>query len=639
VKINFLEVSLEGFRSFVEPTTFHLDRAPGLYFIRGQNDLEPDLAGNGVGKSTLFEGVFWCLFGKTTNGVSAANISTWGSDKASVTVTISIDGVVMTITRSRGPNRLTINGKEVTQDRVVAELGLTPDLVASAILIGQFSPTFVEKGHAERLEMFSQMLDLQRWDTYSDTAKQQAADIAKHIGDDKTNLSFLQGKREGIDIESVRKLADGWKEVRTARANVQRSTVKLAERALDQAKDKLEEASAESVVLRAMAAPGVIKLPERPQPVVDPDMVEWERQQEEFRQTLWKISEKVRIANAQIKNISALGAVCSICFQPVGPEHKHSQLTDLNDALAIYETDRQLATKASNEIKRKIEARTAVNTANYLQAVAEWQQQCQQIDVEWRAAQDQYTNYLAARALTIRKLDGAKVGVLNATANLNNAKKQLNAIEAETNPHLMYISSLEEQAVEYDIKIKFLEDEIIKQQKLHHELDYWIGGFKKIRLLIIEEALTALEMAVNDAMVQLGLRGWTINLQAERELTTGAFKREFTILVQSPYNDELVPWDVWSGGERQRLRLALIFGLQTFMQQRRGVSVNLLFLDEPSNWLSESGVTDMLSFLKEKAQRDNLCIWLADHRTLDAGDFTKTFLIRKTETGSHIEGD
>jgi DNA repair exonuclease SbcCD ATPase subunit len=109
------------------------------------------------------------------------------------------------------------------------------------------------------------------------------------------------------------------------------------------------------------------------------------------------------------------------------------------------------------------------------------------------------------------------------------------------------------------------------------------------------------------------------------------------MLVKSPVNEELVPFDCWSGGEGQRIRIATTLGLSDFIESRRGTNWNILVLDEPTQFLSEQGISDLLKMLREKAKLKDISIYLIDHRDLNTyGLFSGKLEIIKTDKGSVV---
>ena len=71
---------IQGFRSFSAAQELVVETLPaGLYLVTGKNIVEPSLEGNGVGKSSLFEALFWVLFDRTSRGLRAGNVKSWNS--------------------------------------------------------------------------------------------------------------------------------------------------------------------------------------------------------------------------------------------------------------------------------------------------------------------------------------------------------------------------------------------------------------------------------------------------------------------------------------------------------------------------------------------------------------------------------
>lgn len=57
---------------------------------------------------------------------------------------------------------------------------------------------------------------------------------------------------------------------------------------------------------------------------------------------------------------------------------------------------------------------------------------------------------------------------------------------------------------------------------------------------------------------------------------------------------------------------------------------------EPSSWLSESGIQDLLGVLLERAKKHRKVILLADHRGLSFGQFSGTIMVTKDSNGSRL---
>jgi DNA repair exonuclease SbcCD ATPase subunit len=108
-------------------------------------------------------------------------------------------------------------------------------------------------------------------------------------------------------------------------------------------------------------------------------------------------------------------------------------------------------------------------------------------------------------------------------------------------------------------------------------------------------------------------------------------------MVQSPSNKQQVPFEVWSGGESQRLRLAAQMGLSNLIRSTSGTTLNLEVWDEPSQFISAGGVEDLLDSLRNRATQEKRQVWVVDHRTLGYSDFDNIITVCKNLDGSYIK--
>jgi len=97
MNINFKEVIIENFQSLKEGTV-NLSKQ-GIILIKGENHYEKNSLSNGSGKSSVVESILWCLYGKTSSGISDPS-NRYSNDGCSVSLFISIDEQDYTIIRS-----------------------------------------------------------------------------------------------------------------------------------------------------------------------------------------------------------------------------------------------------------------------------------------------------------------------------------------------------------------------------------------------------------------------------------------------------------------------------------------------------------------------------------------------------------
>ena len=164
-------ITLSGFRSYSTEQTIEFPKTPGLYLMRGVNEVDTALAGNDTGKSTLWDAIFWGLYGETTRGLRAGQIVSWGESTAMVEQEWDVSGgKVITIQRSQSPNSLLLNGDPVEQTDIDDAVGLNKDEFLHSVLVGQFNPYFLDLSATAKLEMLGGVLGLNYWEEKSTEA-------------------------------------------------------------------------------------------------------------------------------------------------------------------------------------------------------------------------------------------------------------------------------------------------------------------------------------------------------------------------------------------------------------------------------------------------------------------------------------
>lgn len=209
--------------------------------------------------------------------------------------------------------------------------------------------------------------------------------------------------------------------------------------------------------------------------------------------------------------------------------------------------------------------------------------------------------------------------------------------QTRQNPYSRQRKDAEMRQAKLRLKVASLKKAITEKRKHVDHTSHWIKGFKEVRLLQVESVLAQLEAQTNQVMEELGLSGWQINFEIEKETKSGTIRRGFNTMVLSPTHQEPVPWEVWSGGESQRLRLAGTMGFANLIQSiSSSPGTNVEFWDEPCRHLDEDGVKLTIEALAGRARKHNRTILLAEHSALRFGRFAGRINVVKADGQSRI---
>ena len=600
--MKILSIELQGFRSFRQRERFTLPTAPGLYYLTGENLDEPELEANGSGKSSLWEAVCWCLYGKTPSGLRTTELVAWGNDEMSVTVTLPEAAVTRQWSSSK-MNSLTLNGDEIDQQRLDDLLGHTYETFCRSVYFAQFSPAFIDLSAQEKADLLSAVLDLDVWAQRKERAQDKAKALRKDLEAEQQKVARAQGA-----LQEIEKQCD--------LAGIEYAQL---EDVLFDAKHVLDRAEA---VHRDAAAVMAAKA------VPYGNMV---AAMQDFNSRVSDAREAHVVARGRAESINAeLGGLdrrlaklrkdqsahlgnrtCEACGQKLDARSIATHMTAM--AEGIKDLERQVRTKEAALDKAYGDEVDALQHLELLQVGApDFTTERLEYDQAMEAEREALTTLLEARSDHKQLL--SRRTQLEA---LHEVQRQ----QLEDNVH--YIAAHEEWV-----------DEIASQVK---QAEWWVQGFMDIRLSLISEALAALEAHANSSLVSMGLAAWEITFAVDSETKAGKVKRGFSVMIKSPTSPTRVPWAAWSGGEAQRLRMAVSLGLATLIEQHLGAESFVEVWDEPTNAMSAKGIDDLLATLAYRAETFGRQVWLIDHRALGSGEFTQTFKVRKHHGTSKIE--
>lgn len=576
--------TIQGFRSFVDQQEFSFTALrPGLYHLAGVNEVEPALQGNGAGKSSLLEAVCWLAYGTTSRKLKAASVGNWGS-KAQCGGILEVKTAQhdLGIFRTWNPNTLevSIDGaapRPVEQKELDALLGLPFDAYLFSIYFAQFSPAFIDLRPSEQMSVFSSVMGLTLWEQAGDAASKKGRELEAVVQRYREALAGVEGQL--IELTTTTSELDAeeraWLESMATKEEVLTKTQEEERVALVAAEHKREKVVAGSTKSRELREK--VELAARAVCVAE---VEVNRLEREIAQLLGK------------ENITK----CPVC----------------GGAITIVHLKGEKKKKEETYAKAKSEMNAAINLHN-----------------ERTKEMDKF------RDAEVDMLDAEKA-VATLSARLKATETALANLMREENPFDDRRRNAQDRVTALQERVAKGKAEVDRSAAQQGAAQFWAKGFKELRLSLIEESLAQLTIEANSALVELGLQDWALGFDVERETKSGGVSKGFTVSVTAPHVKGAVPWECWSGGEGQRLRVAVSLGFSELICSRMGLQPNTELWDEPSTWLSEAGIHDLLGSLADRAERRGKVIVLADHRALDFGGFAGTINVVKTGKGSRV---
>ena len=660
--VEVVEVRISNFRS-IRDERITFPTKPGLRFLGGENVEEPDLGSNGAGKSTIWTAIRWCLYGDG----KLSMLTTWGEKETWVEIDLKIGDNLHTVKRWGPPAYLYLDGQRTEQAVVDTLLGLKRLPFQHSVIFHQGYRLFPDLTVPERGELLEEVLGLDFWTKCGWTATYKYTKLEKDQQPKKVELAGIQGQLKGLATEAeIQAKIDEWQN--EYYRNISNYKLQSANWEAGQAEKvvglmrqsdawiaKWEKDHTESLEWSGAE----LEKTESKLKELEAQLVYTDRgpEIEGLKSTVLTLEGRIRtlssdVATKESKVAGLKGTLqtmktsgtCPTCGQTlkgVDPAEIEGRCTDVE--VNIWALEEQINThrKELGPIQVEVE-----QTRNSYSSVAA-QVASERVRIEGVNEQVAYNN---AR---IRQLEAdcrVIVGKLENPDGNNPYEFSLQSAQKEVNPYPELIRQAEEKKNPYILAMNELQQRrtaLLSEESMVAKaietidnslaaVEFWKQGFKRIRLYLTNRVLSALTVEINAAINTLGMKGWSVELSTETETKSGTVKLGVQIQVKSPKSEAV--WESWSGGESQRLRLAMAQGLASLIQRAAGSWWTFEVWDEPTQFLSTEGVEDLLTLLQYRAEQERKTIWLCDHSAIQFAGFEDEWKAVKTTEGTKILG-
>jgi DNA repair exonuclease SbcCD ATPase subunit len=292
---------------------------------------------------------------------------------------------------------------------------------------------------------------------------------------------------------------------------------------------------------------------------------------------------------------------------------------------------------------RCYECRREIDKAYKKSRSKEIHTQVSKLEKEIRPYSKEYRrdNKIRAKNLYIEgklvKLTEQAKGSVLVQERLKNVEEKIEEIKASENVHKKNwkrmagkLSRLKKSIKEVSNKISLLEEESIY-------MDEVIKGFSKqgIPNVVIGRALAQLERTANKYLDILSNGGLSIQIVSTSYTKSGDIRNKIGLNVVS--SSGVASFDQYSGGEKQRINVAILLALREIAEHNKGVRLNVIFLDEVLDLsLDEQGLDDVLTLLQHKKKDISSIFILSPKENRGATNFDNVLNVTKVGGISQI---
>lgn len=212
--IKFKTVTLAGFQS-IGKATVELSNQ-GVVLIKGNNQYESYANSNGSGKSSIFESIFWAIYGRTSSGITDPT-NRYTNNGCMVKLVFSIDNQEYTIIRSvkhkiyktglklfKGSEDITARNKTDTEKIIKSDvIPFSQDIFLSTVFLSQgFSSrlsALQPSGRKERIEVLTDTAS--QIDSFRDKIMSLKGDYSSRYDSINRDISYKQGTYDNIESQ------------------------------------------------------------------------------------------------------------------------------------------------------------------------------------------------------------------------------------------------------------------------------------------------------------------------------------------------------------------------------------------------------------------------------------------------------
>ena len=608
-----------------EDVTFDFNH-PGLTVIEGLIEGKRGCDSNGAGKSFLFDGPAWALFGRCIREKYKGDAVIRLGAKGGCSVEVEIVGgkqKVRVVRYRKHPIHANhvyfyVNGKNKSRGTDPATtlaiekiIGMDFMSFCNSVAFGvrEDVKTFFSAADAERKKVLERILGLELYAQAERIARQRLKTLAERTGElelQRVTLQTALAEKKSLlaEIGSPEEIGEVEFEVSLTLLAARRKRESLPKLGKDQAGVKAEIAAEESKYEEAFAA--------------------------------W-----------QVEHTKYLDHSAQLSQERAALEHETGSLqADLAAAKKKVAKFKKLAGKKCPECEQSLTAgRAEAFGTVYVEQVKNFAADLQATGFKLELVNEAITELVAPKQPTVP----AELGLLNeelqeATAAYQKVEKEAAVEEARAqemqDAHervVMQTKSLTDEIEKASAKLDTTEKEYVAAKKLSDDLEFWVDGFgnQGLKSFLIEAEIPQINQVATTYAQQLLGTGTVVRLTATKTLKTKDVVRE-NLTVEGSIPDCTESYAGASKGQKKRMDLSLLLAFRQLVATRQARAFEQLFADEIFDGLDRTGAESICELLQEIATGCPVALVTHDSRIKPIAD--RLVIVRHVKGRATLEG-
>lgn len=633
---NFLPFGPQGIE-------LHFNKYKNIVLIKGENkdskpldsDNSEQMYSNASGKSSMQDVLTWGLYGRTVKRPEKISVDDVVHNKIKKDCKVEIIFDKYRIIRTRKKNslrlwesekgewndktELTEGSMATTQKKIEDILGLSYDaFINISIFTDDQRSCFLECDKNKKREIVENMLSLSIYREWFDNAKELKKEIRAKIEIKTKEFEILTGNLKDANrrLLLTKQKDEQWKNDKKNEELILIKKIENKKKELDvtdngnelklylEAQEKIKNINENmpSLDKEKEELNGKLKLAQDKENSLKEEAQELNRQYGECSfNTKNLLSQRKEIEN-EISSLESneIGARCNVCYEIIKEEniHKHTEIknekkNELNIKIKDFvDKSKEIAVKSEELKVKQNKIKSYIN------------QFSSNISTIEEKLKNMRSELLKASQIREPKVDNEELLIQEQLQVLNS---QLEDKRKELSLPSPFMDILENDKKEVDK----IEGHVVGKEKEVKELesdlpyyDYWISGFGEtgIRKWIIDGIIPELNSRI-DYWLQF-LMDNKISLKFDNELTE--------IIERSPSDGDPFIYHAMSTGQRRRLNLAVSQSFAHIMSLSSGSIPSVIFLDEVSTNIDQSGIIGIYNMICELAEDKQVFITTHD---------------------------